>query len=440
MKFLRVLVVALCFAPLALAQTNSPALQLLEQALRFVDTQYFGSSELNIQALGEKYRAQLVVVCTPFGDACGFDKAESLIATMLAELADNHAYYLSAAAVQSRNATQSGVNNSPAPILGFSHLAMLDAAKKLRSYDRLITNVLPGSPADVGGLRYGDRWIGFDNTLFSSLTGDDEYNLTLQNFTARVRSTEPFTLLVIRDTERQRLELKMQGKIFNQAQLPSLTVRPDNVAVLRIRTFLVSGVGQQVHRLLGSLANTTVNRLILDMRGNGGGLANERWFTAGAFIQDPEPQRRVPRPGSQATGFEESYSLGRFFIKSLAGEELQSQRLEFFTRFDGAVVLLVDGGCASACEFLSSSFRRAKRATIIGEPTVGIGNTNTQGFALQNGGAVSLPTLRSYWTDNTWLPAKIVPDILTPQFELELFSTGRDLPIEQALETLKQSQ
>jgi C-terminal processing protease CtpA/Prc len=57
-------------------------------------------------------------------------------------------------------------------------------------------------------------------------------------------------------------------------------------------------------------------------------------------------------------------------------------------------------------------------------------------FSLQNGGAVSIPTLRSYWTDNTWLPAKIVPDILTPKFELELFNTGRDVVIEKALEVL----
>jgi carboxyl-terminal processing protease len=437
MRLLRVSVVAICVATLgfvqptaAFAQASSPALQIFEQALRFVSTQYFGASEHNIQRLGEKYRALLVAVCTPYGDACSFNQAEPLIAEMLAELDDDHAYYLSAAAVQSRNATLSGMNNSQAPILGFTHQAMLDTEKKWRSYDRLITNVLPNSPADVGGLRYGDRWIGFDNTLFSSLTSDSEYTQLLQNFSALVRSAEPLTMMVLRGTERQRLELKMQGSIFNQAQLPSLTMK----------TFAVSGVGQQVHRLLDSLANTTVNRLVLDMRGNGGGLANERWFTVGAFIQNPEPQRRIPRPNGLTVGFEESYSLGRFFMKSLTGIEIQSQRLGFFTHFDGSVVLLVDGGCASACEFMSSSFRRAKRALIIGEPTLGIGNTNTQGFTLPNGGAVSLPTLRSYWTDNTWLPARIVPDILTPQFELELFNTGRDLPMEIALETLRQPQ
>jgi carboxyl-terminal processing protease len=438
MKFLRVLVVALCFAPWALAQGNSPALQLFEQALRFVESQYFGPSELNILTLGDKYRAELVVVCTPLGDACGFDKAEPIIATMLAELSDNHAYYLSAAAVQSRNATQTGVNNSPVPILGFTHLAMFDAEQKLISYDRLITNVLPGGPADVGGLRYGDRWIGYDTTLFSSIANDSDYTQALQNFTARVRSSQPFVMLVLRGTERQRLELTMQGAIFNQAQLPSLTIRPDNVAVLRLRTFGVGGVGQKVHDLLNSLADKNPTGLILDMRGNGGGLASERWFTAGAFIKDPEPQRRVPRPGTQTAGFEESYARGRYIVKTLSGNEIQSQRLDFFTRFDGAVAVLVDGGCASACEFLSSSFRRAKRALIVGEETLGIGNTNTQGFILQNGGAVSIPTLRSYWTDNTWLPAKIVPDVLTPKFELELFNTGRDLVIEKALEVLKQ--
>jgi carboxyl-terminal processing protease len=434
MRILRILAMVLALGSWGLAQANSPAFQLFEQALRFVDTQYFGPSQLNVLQLGEKYRAQLLVVCTPLGEACGYEKAEPLIALMLAELEDRHAYYLTAAAVQARNATIAGTNNSPVPVLGFSHIAVTDAQQKLVSFDRLIVNVLPGSPADLAGLRYGDRWLGYDGIMFSSLANDSDLNQALQGFTTKVRSGQPLSLLMVRGLERQRLEVRVQGAIFNQVQFPTLTVRPDKIAVLRLRTFLANGVGQRVHDLIAGLSNQAVTGLILDMRGNGGGLASERWYTAGALIENPEPQRRVPRY-SPENGFEESYSLGRFIVRTLGGQESVS-RLEFYTQTSLPLAVLVDGGCASACEFLSSSFRRAKRAIIIGEPTVGIGSTNTQPFSLLNGGAVSLPTLRSFWTDGTPLPARIVPDFLTPQFELELFNSGRDLVMEKALEVL----
>jgi carboxyl-terminal processing protease len=302
------------------------------------------------------------------------------------------------------------------------------------SFDRLIVNVLPGSPADLAGLRYGDRWLGYDSTTFSSLANENDYAQALTGFTNRVRSGQPLTLLVVRGLERQRLEVRVQGVILNQVQLPSLTVRPDKVAVLRLRTFSATGVGQRVHELIASLAHQTVTGVILDMRGNGGGLASERWFTAGAFIENPEPQRRTPRYNLE-NGFEESYSLGRFIVRRNSGTE-SVLRLDFYTVTNLPLVVLVDGGCASACEFLSSSFRRAKRALIIGEPTVGIGSTNTQPFALVNGGAVSLPTLRSFWSDGTPLAAQIVPDVTTPLFQLELFNSGRDLVMEKALEVL----
>ena len=64
----------------------------------------------------------------------------------------------------------------------------------------------------------------------------------MQTFTARVRSAAPLTMLVLRGLDRQGLELKIQGAMFNQAQLSSLTLRADNVAVLRIRTFGVTAL------------------------------------------------------------------------------------------------------------------------------------------------------------------------------------------------------
>jgi carboxyl-terminal processing protease len=437
-KIAQTILVILLLSPMVLAQRASPAFQLFEQAVTFVTTQYFGFSTLDIPTLADKYRLQLLQICTSTGDACSYEQAEPVINQMMAEFQDNHAYYLSAAQVQARNASATGVSNSPTLILGFSHLAFFTDTNVLQSYDRLITNVLPGSPADKGGLRYGDRWIGYGDVLFSSITTEAAYTKALTDFTAAVRSGADLTMRVIRGVQRENLSLAMRGAIFNTVQQPSLRLE-NNVAIMRIRTFATIGVGQNVHDLLRSLETQNVIGLVLDLRGNGGGFANERWITVGAFIANPERQRRIPRYEVEKNGFEESYENGAFIVRGLSGNILQRQNLARAARFEGKVIILIDGGCASACEYLSSSFRRAQRAIIIGEQSVGIGNTNTQGFNLVNGGAVSLPTFRSVWLDGTGLPTQIIPDIITKNHELELFNTGIDQPLTQAISKMTRS-
>ena len=97
--------------------------------------------------------------------------------------------------------------------------------------------------------------------------------------------------------------------------------------------------------------------------------------------------------------------------------------------------MLVNNECASACEYFASSLQRAKRGPIIGEETSGVGNTNTQGFELINGGTANMPTLRAFWADGTPLPSSVKPDIVTPNYEFNLFNTGIDQPMQKALES-----
>jgi carboxyl-terminal processing protease len=429
---LRWVVSSLVFLSSALA---SPATELFDQAREYLLIQYFGPSTVNLEVHAASYRAQLETACASEADTCPFERAEPIIAMMLAALGDNHAYYMNAEAVRNAAANLSGTNLTPTPRLGFGHRGFVNADNSPRSLDRLVTNVLPGGPADRAGLRYGDRFVGIDGISFASLGTLEAVNAALSAFSSRVASGASVQLNILRGPERTPLALEMKGEILNAAQLPSFERRADGVLVVTIRTFSVSGVAQRVHDELVQRINANDTRgVVIDMRGNGGGLASERWWTAGAFIENPEPMRRVPRYDATTKSFEEAYARGRYIQRNASGTETGSQRLNAFTRWEGPVAVLVDGGCASACEYLSSSFQRAKRGPVIGETTVGIGSTNTVRFALVNGGAVSIPTLRTFWTDGTPLPDRITPDILISDMAFNLLETGRDEALERAVQ------
>jgi carboxyl-terminal processing protease len=414
----------------------SPATDLFDQAGQFLVTQYFGPSTADLNALVAKYRGQLATACTSSGEACAYGVAEPLIEAMLEELEDFHAYFLNAEAVRQRDANAQGQNIAPSPRLGFQHMGFADDNQKLLSFDRLIVNVVPNGPAERAGVQAGDRWIGYDSTLFTALPDEAAYTAALQTFTRQVQSGAAVRMILLRGVDRNRLELTVQGQIINLSQTPQLTMRADNIAVIKVRDYQIFGIGQQVHTLVSRAMTLGARGIIYDLRGNGGGYANERWFSAAAFIENPEPQRRVPRYDAQANTREEGYANGVYFVRTLGGQTLNSQRLANPTLWRGALAVLVDGDCASACEYFSSSIQRARRAPVIGEPTVGIGSTNTQPFKLVNGAEVSLPTLRAFWPDGTALPSRVTPDIQTKNYELELFERGRDAVLDKALETL----
>jgi carboxyl-terminal processing protease len=431
----RILLTATVGWLLAGAALASPATDLFAQARQYLETQYFGPSTTDLKALGDSYAAKLATACAPTVDACGFDKAEPVIAEMLASLQDPHSYYLSAQDVRAEQANRQGANTSPSPRIGLQHRGFSDRDGKLITQDRLITNVIPGSPAEKAGIRYGDRWIGVNGTLFSSYTTPETYQAAIGDFSARIRGGETVTMMLVRGTDRQRLDINLKGEIINLSQFPTLELRPDGIAVITLRDYLIQGVGQRLHDLLRDATTRGAKGVVFNMRGNGGGSAYEMLIAVGAFLENVESFRFTPRYNADRDTLEFGYSLNKAFTRS-GGSSQTGASVTNPVLYRGPLVTLVDGGCASGCEYFAAYMQRNKRGPVIGEPTVGVGNTNTARFALANGGALGIPTLRALWPDGSSLPARITPDILTPDYELELLNTGRDALLEKAVMTL----
>ncbi len=436
----------------------SPAQDLYDQATFYLETVYYGPFTGDIKALIDKYQLEVDKACASEKDTCAYEKVEPVIAELFDAFQDGHTYYLTAENVRQEQADFSGAAApSPKPLIGFQHTSFLeidgkpvefsaftpevqDAIKsgkaKLISNDRLVRAVYPNSPGERAGLQVGDRWIGANDKLFSSITDVAELVAFFADFTKRVQSGETVKMMIVRGADRQRIDLQVKGEIVNLLNLPTLRVLPNGVGVLRIPTFSSGGTGQKTHDLIRDAQAKGVKALILDMRGNPGGLNTERNPVVGALIENPEPLRRTPRYNATTNYVEELFRDGKFVQRNAAGQESAGTPIQNPTIWKGPLATLIDGGCASACEITSAYLQRSKRGPLLGEETAGVGNTNTARIGLINGGAAGMPTVRSFWTDGTSLPTSIKPDIEIPDVTFQLFQTGRDTMIDKALEAL----
>ncbi|GIW32141.1 MAG: protease [Meiothermus sp.] len=411
---------ALLLGSLSLA---SPAQDLFDQASFYLEFYYNGPATLNLKELTARYQSALDRACAPQKDTCPYEQAVPIIEQMLGELNDNHTYYLSPEEL--RGSRESRQGNAPSRTLriGVSHLPVPG------SRDRLIVDVVEGGPADEAGLAYGDRIIAINGRLLSEFPDD---NQVVQFLTQSVQSGRPVVLTILRGPERQRLEITLTGREINLARFPSLKIRPDGVGVLKIPNFDAQGqVGRRVHELVREAQQKNVRALVLELRGNSGGLLNEMILAAAAFLDDAYVAL-VDRYQTERAEFR--IRDGRLTITR--NGQTETANLPFLARWRGPLVVLIDGNTASGGEYLASAIQRARVGPLVGVATLGIGNTTTRPFNLINGGALSISYNRAFFADGTPYPPRAIPDFVVESSLEQLANTGRDLPFEKALEAL----
>ncbi len=411
---------ALVLGSLSLA---SPAQDLFDQASFYVEFYYNGPATLNLKELTARYQSELDRACAPQKDTCSYDQAVPIIQRMIGELDDNHTYYLSPEALRSTRESRQGNAPSRTLRIGVTHLPIPG------SRDRLVVDVVEGGPADEAGLAYGDRIVAVNGRPLSELPDD---NQAAQFLVQAVQTGRPVVLTILRGPERQRLEITLTGREINLARFPSLRVRPDGVAVLKIPDFDAQGqVGRRVHELVREAQQKNARAMILELRGNSGGLLNEMIYSAAAFLDEPYVAL-VDRYQTERTEFR--IKDGRLTVTRNGQSE--NANLPNLARWRGPLVVLIDENTASGGEYLASAIQKAKLAPLVGVPTLGIGNTTTRPLNLINGGALSISYNRAFFADGTPYPAKANPDFVVQNSLEQLASTGRDLPLEKALEAL----
>ena len=209
-----------------------------------------------------------------------------------------------------------------------------------------------GSPAAKAGLRCGDE--------IETIDGESTHGLTSQQSSDKMRG-KPGTQVVFRVKKLRGGPTWKAGEVIEvpvtreRISLPSIEyvdMINDKDGYILMSKF-TDGVGQGIRDAYNTLKKKGMKRLVLDLRGNGGGLMNEAVNIVSLF---------VPKGSVVVTSKGRAQGSGQVYKTTTDPIDL-----------DIPIVVLVDSGSASASEIVSGALQDLDRATIIGTRTYGKG-------------------------------------------------------------------
>lgn len=226
-----------------------------------------------------------------------------------------------------------------------------------------------GSPAWRAGLLPGD--------VVTKVDGHSTWGFGPPELQQRLRG-EPgtaVTLTLVRGDEEREREVTVTREPVEVPAVPAAWVMPGGVGYLRLAAFHERAAAE-VRAALDTLQRGGARTLVVDLRGNPGGLVDQAVAVAGAFLP----------AGTLVT-----YTEGR---RAEDAKRLLAPRGGARTAWP--LALLVDGGTASAAEILAGALQDHDRALLVGSTTYGKGSVQNV-FPLRGGeGAVKLTTARYF--------------------------------------------
>ena len=272
-----------------------------------------------------------------------------------------------------------------------------------------VVSPIDDTPAFEAGVQAGDFIIEIDGVSVYGMTlgeaVDQMRGLINTEITIKISrgDAEPFDIKIIRE------KIKVQSVKAR---------REGNAAYLRITSFnekTESGLLKKMKKLKEEIGKD-ITGVILDLRNNPGGLLNQAVAVSDAFLNRGEI---VSTRGRKKRGQQKFNAISGDISDGLP------------------VVILINGGSASASEIVAGALQDHKRAIIMGTTSFGKGSVQTI-IPIQRDSAMRLTTARYYTPSGNSIQAKgIVPDIIVKQAkieELEPFSNRKESDLKGHLE------
>ena len=253
-----------------------------------------------------------------------------------------------------------------------------------------VVSPIDGTPAAEAGIEAGD--------FVTHVDGESVLGLTLDEAVERMRGPvgSEIVITVVREGEQEPFDVSI---IRDTIELQAVRSRTEGeTVVLRVTTFndkttpnLISKLEEEVEAL-GGMDN--VNGFVLDLRNNPGGLLTQAIRVSDAFLEEGEivsTRGRDPQDGDRFNATPGDLADGK------------------------PMVVLINGGSASASEIVAGALQDHRRAIVVGTKSFGKGSVQTV-MPLRGSSAMRLTTARYYTPSGRSIQALgVSPDIVVEQ-------------------------
>ncbi|MQY50705.1 S41 family peptidase [Rhodocyclus tenuis] len=268
--------------------------------------------------------------------------------------------------------------------------------------DGLVKVVSPieDTPAYRAGIKSGDLIYKLDDTLVKGLTLSDAVKRM------RGKPKTPIKLGILRKGESKPLELTLLREVIKVQSVKSKLVEP-GFGYLRITSFQENTVASLAKHIGDLYKQGPLKGIVLDLRNDPGGLLNGAVGVSAAFL--PPKTLVTSTDGRTEDAKHKFFTTPEDYLRSTGEDPLRGLPEEVRKT---PMVVLVNGGSASASEIVAGALQDHKRAVILGTQTFGKGSVQTV-MPLPGNTAIKLTTARYYTPSGRSIQAKgIVPDIV----------------------------
>ena len=269
-----------------------------------------------------------------------------------------------------------------------------------------VVSPIDDTPAQKAGIKSGDLIVRLDDKPVKGMTLAEAVKLM------RGEPGSQIVLTVVREGAEAPLKFELTRDIIKVRSVKSRLLEK-NYGYLRISSFQ-SGTGEGLVDAIDELKKENeapLKGIVLDLRNNPGGVLNAAVDVSDAFIQS----------GLIV------YTEGR-----IKNSEMRFNATPDDVINGAPIVVLINGGSASASEIVAGALQDHKRAIIMGEKSFGKGSVQTI-LPTSNGGAVKLTTARYFTPSGRSIQAEgIEPDVTLARVKLETLEKAKFDSIKEA--------
>lgn len=272
----------------------------------------------------------------------------------------------------------------------------------MRNKQPTILRTLDNHPAQRAGLHAGDTIVGIND--------QDATGWTTEEAVKEIRGQKGTTVKIIVKRGSEFKDFTVTRDIINNPSV-SAELRGD-VGIMTINRFDEETVSL-VRKQANSLKSRGMKKIVIDMRGNGGGYLDAAPGVAGMWLDD----KLVVSVKANDGGEQKLMSQGDTVLKGMP------------------TAVVINGGSASATEIVAAALKHHKVATVVGEKSFGKG-TVQELIPLSGGGMLKVTIKRWYTPSGENITNKgVKPDISAGLTQADLDS-GKDPQLEQAIKAV----